>query len=165
DAGWSSSTVRTSLVAFPRTQTGPKPRVWEARLREAQRVAQVEEAHQLDGDWVDSLLDGRDREIALWLDAPITRAELRDQVAARTAELAQAGLRPGGTLSLRLPPSLTFVINLLAGWRAGAQVSLLDHRLTAHEVQRAIDRVAPQLLASAADATVTPLRGYTTATA
>lgn len=134
-------------------------------MREAQRVAQVEEAHQLDGDWVDTLLDGRDREIALWLDAPITRAELRDQVAARAAELAQAGLRPGGTLSLRLPPSLTFVINLLAGWRAGAQVSLLDHRLTAHEVQRAIDRVAPQLLVSAADATVTPLRGYTTATA
>ena len=133
-------------------------------MREAQRVAQVE-TRQLGGGWIETLLAGRDRETALWLDGPITRADLRDQVAARAAELAAAGLQPGGTLSLRLPPSQTFIVNLLAGWQAGAQVSLLDHRLTTHEVERAIERVAPQLLVSAPDATVSPLRGYTAATA
>lgn len=116
-----------------------------------------------DGGWVDDLLDGRDQDVVLWLDEPITRGELRDRVVAAGADLAEAGLRAGGAISLRLPPSLTYVVTLLAAWRAGAQVSLLDHRLTAHEVGQALARIAPQLVVSAPDAAVSPLRGYTVA--
>jgi acyl-coenzyme A synthetase/AMP-(fatty) acid ligase len=117
-----------------------------------------------DGSWVDDyLLAGRDREVCLRLDEPITRGELATRVRARAGELAEAGLRPGGAISLRLPPSLVYVVNLLAAWRVGAQVSLLDHRLTAHEVGQALSRIRPQLVVSAPSAG--PLRGHASVTA
>jgi acyl-coenzyme A synthetase/AMP-(fatty) acid ligase len=120
----------------------------EAALRDGMPVGQT--AEQLDGGWVDEfLLAGRDRDVCLWLDGPVTRGELAGAVAARTGELTQAGLRQGGAVSLRLPPSLTYVVNLLACWRAGAQVSLLDHRLTDHEVGQVLARLKPQLVVSA----------------
>ncbi|NYF59675.1 acyl-coenzyme A synthetase/AMP-(fatty) acid ligase [Micromonospora purpureochromogenes] len=62
------------------------------------------------------------------------------------ARLAAAGLRPGGAAALRLPPSLAYVVNLLATWRTGAQAVLLDHRLTDHEVDRALERLTPQVV-------------------
>lgn len=103
-----------------------------------------------DGSWVDHfLLAGPERDVCLWLDAPVTRGALVAEVERRTAELRAAGLGPGGTVTLRLPPSMTYVVNLLAAWRAGAQVSLLDHRLTDHEVDRALERIKPQLVVSA----------------
>ena len=62
------------------------------------------------------------------------------------ARLGAAGLRPGGAAALRLPPSLAYVVNLLATWRSGAQAILLDHRLTDHEVDRALARLTPQVV-------------------
>src|SRR6266568_4585771 len=86
---------------------------------------------RLGGDWVDSvLLADADTEPCLWFDTPVDRAALRALVAEHQRTFADAGLVAGGTIALRLPPSLTFVAMLLAGWRIGAQVSLLDHRLT-----------------------------------
>nr|WP_246277723.1 class I adenylate-forming enzyme family protein [Phytohabitans rumicis] len=108
------------------------------------------------------MLAGRDADVWLRLDEPITRAALRAQVAARAAALTAAGLRPGGAVALRLPPSLAYVVSLLAAWRVGAQVSLLDHRLTQHEVDTALARIAPQLVLSTPDGAV-PLRGHTIA--
>jgi acyl-coenzyme A synthetase/AMP-(fatty) acid ligase len=119
----------------------------------------------LDGSWVDEyLLAGRDRDVCLWMDAPLTRGELAAQVRLRAAELAQAGLGPGGAVALRLPPSLAYVVSLLAAWRAGAQVSLLDHRLTDHEVAQALGRIRPQLVLSAPDSVARPLRTHSEAT-
>ncbi|MER6596653.1 fatty acid--CoA ligase family protein, partial [Micromonospora purpureochromogenes] len=43
-------------------------------------------------------------------------------------------------------PSLAYVVNLLATWRTGAQAVLLDHRLTDHEVDRALERLTPQVV-------------------
>ncbi|NUT53437.1 MAG: long-chain fatty acid--CoA ligase [Saccharothrix sp.] len=98
-------------------------------------------------EWVDEiLLRGADDAVCLYSGGPVDRAALRLEVARRQARLAEAGLRAGGTLALRLPPSLAYVANLLAGWRIGAQVSLLDHRLTAFEVDAALDRLAPQVV-------------------
>ncbi|HKT06025.1 MAG TPA: fatty acid--CoA ligase family protein [Rugosimonospora sp.] len=120
----------------------------------------------LDGSWVDNyLLTGPDGDACLRMEDLITRGALRRAVLRRATELAGAGLGAGGTVSLRLPPSLTYVVNLLAAWHLGAQVSLLDHRLTQHEVDRALHRLAPQLLVSAPGATIGPLRGYTAAEA
>ena len=117
------------------------------------------------GDWIDDyLLIGGEREVCLWFDAPVTRGELAAQVAARAAELTEAGLRPRGTVSLRLPPGLTYVVNLLAAWRVGAQVSLLDHRLTEYEVEQALARLRPQFLVSA-EITAGSLRTNTDTTA
>ncbi|HEU5469106.1 MAG TPA: class I adenylate-forming enzyme family protein [Actinophytocola sp.] len=67
-------------------------------------------------------------------------------VADRQSRLAATGLRAGGRLALRLPPSMAYVANLLAGWRLGAQVILLDHRLTPFEVDAALKRLLPQVV-------------------
>ncbi|MBM7772912.1 acyl-coenzyme A synthetase/AMP-(fatty) acid ligase [Actinokineospora baliensis] len=99
------------------------------------------------GEWVDELLlAGADGELALWFGAPVERRALRALVDQREQELLAAGLAPGGSVSLRLPPSLGFVSVLLAAWRTGAQVSLLDYRLTQHEIDQAVARLRPQLL-------------------
>ncbi|SCF45065.1 Acyl-CoA synthetase (AMP-forming)/AMP-acid ligase II [Micromonospora carbonacea] len=74
------------------------------------------------------------------------RGTLRRLVGEAQARLTGAGLRPGGAAALRLPPSLAYVVNLLATWRAGAQAILLDHRLTDHEVQGALARLTPQVV-------------------
>ncbi|HEY3753646.1 MAG TPA: class I adenylate-forming enzyme family protein [Pseudonocardiaceae bacterium] len=112
-------------------------------------------------DWVgDVLLRGDDDEICLRFDRPINRATLRALVDDHERDFAAAGLLPGGTIALRLPPSLTYVAMLLAAWRLGAQVSLLDHRLTQHEVDRALDRIAAQFVVTATEVRSNRLRGY-----
>jgi acyl-coenzyme A synthetase/AMP-(fatty) acid ligase len=97
--------------------------------------------------WVDeTLLAGPGHDCCLVLDRPVSRAELRALVAGRQERLTAAGLRAGGVVALSLPPSLTYVAQLLAAWRIGAQVILLDHRLTPHEIDAAVARLAPQLV-------------------
>ncbi|MEU5908670.1 class I adenylate-forming enzyme family protein [Micromonospora sp. NPDC047467] len=105
-----------------------------------------------DPGWVDEvLLTGRPTDVCLRLPEPIDRATLHRLVTAAQDRLTEAGLRPGGAAALRLPPSLAYVVNLLATWRAGGQAILLDHRLTDHEVDRALARLTPQVV-------VAPLR-------
>ncbi|GAA4873028.1 class I adenylate-forming enzyme family protein [Kitasatospora terrestris] len=101
-------------------------------------------------DWVDHhLLAGPDGDPCLRFDRPVDRAALRSLVAEQQALLTGAGLRSGGTAALLLPPSLGHVATLLAVWRAGGQAVLLDHRLTATEVDRALERLRPQVLCTA----------------
>jgi acyl-coenzyme A synthetase/AMP-(fatty) acid ligase len=122
--------------------------IWRVcTVRDGMRNGQA--VDPFDGDWVDGfLLAGQGDEVCLWLDAPVTRGGLATRVGACAAELRAAGLEPGGAVSLRLPPDMTYVVNLLAAWRVGAQVSLLDHRLTDHEVEQALSRIRPQLVVS-----------------
>jgi acyl-coenzyme A synthetase/AMP-(fatty) acid ligase len=111
--------------------------------------------------WVDDvLLAGEDDEACLRIDRPVGRGDLRALVADQQRLLTDAGLTPGGTVALRLPPSLAFVSTLLAAWRVGAQVSLLDHRLTEHEVQRALDRVGAQFVVAPVEVSGSRLAGY-----
>jgi len=112
-------------------------------------------------EWVDEiLLHGTGGDICLHADAPIDRATLRQMVAERQSRLSEAGLRAGGSLALRLPPSLAYVANLLAGWRIGAQVILLDHRLTQFEVDAALQRLAPQVVVAAERTRGSALRAF-----
>lgn len=112
-------------------------------------------------EWVDEvLLTGKADDPCLCLGEPVTREALRNLVAERHAELTELGIRPGGAMALWLPPSLAFVTNLLAGWRAGAQVSLLDYRLTRYEVDQALARLTPQLVVAPADPVTGGLRGF-----
>jgi 3-hydroxy-4-methylanthranilate adenylyltransferase len=104
----------------------------------------------LDVGWVDGvLLAGPDDEVCLHLGVPVTRAALRQLVAQRQERLAAHGLTGGGSVALRMPSSLAYIANLLAAWRIGAQVALLDHRLTQYEVDRAFETIAPQVVVSA----------------
>lgn len=115
-----------------------------------------------DGEWVDRLLlAGDDDEAALRFGRPLDRGALRALVAERQRQLADAGLTAGGTVALCLPPSPGYAASLLAAWRIGAQVSLLDHRLAEAEVRRALDRLTPQVLVQAdKSAGGAALRGY-----
>jgi acyl-coenzyme A synthetase/AMP-(fatty) acid ligase len=100
-------------------------------------------------DWVDEmLLAGTGGEVCLRLPdgVVVARGTLRELVAERQRRLAEAGLRPGGAVALRLPPSLAYIVNLLATWRSGGQAILLDHWLTDHEVGNALARLTPQVV-------------------
>ncbi len=116
---------------------------------------------QLAPEWVDEvLLAGAPGEVCLHLGEPVSRAELRRLVSERHRALAGAGLRSGGSVALCLAPSLAFIANLLASWQIGAQASLLDHRLTAYEVDLALKRLLPQVVVTAERSTGGPLRGF-----
>ncbi|MFE6776312.1 class I adenylate-forming enzyme family protein [Streptomyces sp. NPDC057702] len=111
--------------------------------------------------WVDDvLLGGNEQEIALHLGDPVSRAELRQLVAHEQERLQAAGLTMGGSLAVRVPPSLSCVVTMLAGWRQGAQVALLDYRLTPYEVDEALARLAPQVVAEPTEKVTGTLRGY-----
>lgn len=115
----------------------------------------------LDPTWVDEvLLSGPDSETCLTLGEPLTRGALRRMVAQRQDDLAAAGLSAGTGLVLCLPPSLALVTTMLAGWRCGAQVCLLDHRLTGHEVDQAVARVRPAAMVRAANRPAAGPRGF-----
>jgi 3-hydroxy-4-methylanthranilate adenylyltransferase len=114
------------------------------------------------GDWVDEiLLAGPDDEVCLHLGAPVTRGQLRRLVTDRQERLAQiVDARRHSAVALILPPSLAFAANLLAAWRLGAQVALIDHRLTPHEVTGILERLAPEAVVSAGSRPPGGLRGY-----
>lgn len=113
------------------------------------------------GAWVDDvLLSGPDDRPCLWFDRPVTRAQLRSLVSRDQDDLAAAGLRAGGTIALRLPPSLAYVATLLAAWRSGAQVALLDHLLTQQEADRALDRIAARFVVTPTGVRANRPRGY-----
>jgi 3-hydroxy-4-methylanthranilate adenylyltransferase len=112
-------------------------------------------------EWVDEvLLAGPGGEVSLSLDGPVSRAALRAEVDTRAQRLTEAGLTAGGTVALRLPPSVEYVANLLAAWRLGAQVTLLDYRLTAYEVEAALVRVGAQLIVESDLPVSGGLRGF-----
>lgn len=110
-------------------------------------------AHSGSGaSWVDRvLLAGPEAEIALVLDRPVSRGELRSLVEQRRSELEADGVGSGSTVALRLPPSLEYVATLLAAWQAGAQVTLLDHRLTAVEVEDVLTRLEHEFAVEPSD--------------
>ena len=113
------------------------------------------------GEWVQrELLSGEPDDRCIWMGGPITRGELTRLVDAHQRLLESHGLRPGGTVALQLPPSVEYIATLLAAWRIGAQVSLLDHRLVRGEVDRALDRLAPQVVVTAQDMISAPMAGY-----
>ncbi len=97
--------------------------------------------------------------------SPLTRGELTRLVDKQQHLLESSGLRPGGTVALHLPPSVEYIATLLGAWRAGAQVSLLDHRLVRREVDNALERLAPQVVVTARSATAAPMAGYARAVA
>src|ERR1700712_1060514 len=76
----------------------------------------------IEAGWVDDvLLAGPADQLSFSGVATVDRGTLRDGGAPRRGRLAAAGLRAGGAAALRLPPSISYVANLLAVWQLGAQ--------------------------------------------
>lgn len=119
------------------------------------------ERRPLPGRWVDDiLLEGPDNELCLTLGRDIDRKSLRRSVDVQESALSESGLTQGGSIALRLPPSLAYITNLLAAWRIGAQVALLDYRLTDHEVARALASISPQVLVEPSSPISNTLAGF-----
>jgi acyl-coenzyme A synthetase/AMP-(fatty) acid ligase len=113
------------------------------------------------GEWVQAeFLDGDPADVCLQMGRPVRRDELSALVWRHREDLASAGLGAGGTVTLHLPPSLAYVASLLAAWQLGAQVSLLDHRLAPGEVQRALDRLMPQVVVEPGRVASSAMSGY-----
>lgn len=82
-------------------------------------------------------------------DHVVTHGELREAVEQEAALFASAGVREGSTVALQVPPSFTQIEVLLALWRLGAQVMLVDHRLKPAEVEQLRSLCRPQLVVRA----------------
>src|SRR5882757_433524 len=82
-------------------------------------------------------------------DHVVTHGELREAVEQEAALFASAGVREGSTVALQVPPSFTQIEVLLALWRLGAQVMLVDHRLKPAEVEQLRALCRPQLVVRA----------------
>ncbi|GGU65137.1 AMP-binding protein [Streptomyces albospinus] len=116
--------------------------------------------------WVDELLlAGPDEEPVLQLGQVVDGAALRSTVQCFQQHLENAGLVRGGSVVLRLPPSLAYIGHLLAAWRIGAQVTVVDHRLTGRETDTALNRIRPQVSVTPDETVTALLRGYVDVTA
>jgi 3-hydroxy-4-methylanthranilate adenylyltransferase len=67
-------------------------------------------------------------------DSTLSRDEVDDGAADEESVFRAFDIGPGSTVLLQVPPSYTLVEALIALWRLGAQVMLVDHRLTPAEV-------------------------------
>lgn len=110
--------------------------------------------------WVDDLLlDGPGGTRCLHLGETITRGRLRESVIDAQRFLADQGVDRGGSVAVCLPPSVALVTHLLACLRLGAQVTVIDVRLTGPERKAVFESVRPQVLLWAEEPR-TPLRGF-----
>ncbi|MDQ3405035.1 MAG: acyl--CoA ligase [Actinomycetota bacterium] len=120
----------------------------------------------MSGQWVDDLLlAGPDDQACLRLGDQLDLAALREAVGQAELELRAAGLSVHGTAAIYLPPSLSYVVTVLAVWRIGAQAQVIDHRLTEHELDRALTRLRPQLIIRPVTRAGGALRGFQVVTA
>jgi acyl-coenzyme A synthetase/AMP-(fatty) acid ligase len=58
------------------------------------------------------------------------------------------GIRPGSTVAVQMVPSFTYLWTVLALWSRGAQVILMDPRLTRAEVDRLLNLCEPRFMIS-----------------
>lgn len=113
--------------------------------------------------WLGALLSDGGHRDATWAvhgRNAVSRETLRAEVARTRGILEAHGVRAGSTVAVQVLPSFTLLWSLFALWTAGAQVMLLDPRLTAAETTRLLELCEPQFRLSSADAaqTFTPFR-------
>jgi acyl-coenzyme A synthetase/AMP-(fatty) acid ligase len=90
---------------------------------------------------------GRAQRIAIvGPETTVTYAQLEAEVAQRAAELAARGVGQGRVVAIRIPPSRTLICLVLATWRLGATLVLVDHRATQTEVKSWLELAAPEFV-------------------
>ncbi|WP_033289773.1 class I adenylate-forming enzyme family protein [Amycolatopsis jejuensis] len=104
-------------------------------------------AHRM-GDLVSELFAARPGDLPYLVHAhgSVSRAALDADSAEEAAVFRAYDIGEGSTVLLQIPPSCTQVEVLLALWRVGAQVLLVDHRLTGAEVDQLRRLCRPQFL-------------------
>jgi acyl-coenzyme A synthetase/AMP-(fatty) acid ligase len=96
--------------------------------------------------WLAACLSDTDRDAELWAhgEQEVTRGRLRYETSRAAALLEAHGIRAGSTVAVQLPPGFTLLWSVFALWSAGAQVMLLDPRLTRAETTRLLEVCEPQ---------------------
>ncbi|WP_246260009.1 class I adenylate-forming enzyme family protein [Streptomyces typhae] len=90
-------------------------------------------------------------------DHVLTRAENADAVAFEASVFAAHGIGAGDTVLVQVPPSYTQIQVVLALWRLGAQVLLVDHRLKPPEVAALRSLCRPRFVVDSGVTGVSPL--------
>lgn len=80
----------------------------------------------------------------------VTRADMARDIDQQAEILAAHGLSADSTVAVAVAPSFTRLSVVLALWQLGAQVMLLDHRLTETETAQLLDVCRPQWLVRSA---------------
>lgn len=88
----------------------------------------------------------------------VTHGELRAAVTAAAGEFAAAGVRRGSTVALQAPASFSQIEALLALWTLGAQVMLVEPRLSPVELEALRARCRGQFAVCAGDVGRGPVR-------
>lgn len=98
-------------------------------------------------DWIERALAARPDD-TVWATAhsEASWGHLRTKVAELTRLLEIQGIRPGATVAVQMVPSYSYLWTVLALWLRGAQVILMDPRLTRTEVARLVNLCEPQYL-------------------
>lgn len=99
------------------------------------------------GTWLGGLLSDPDHQGRTWAvhgQTAVSREALRDEVSRARGILEAHGVTAGSTVAVQVLPSFTLLWSLFALWTAGAQVMLLDPRLTPAETGRLLELCEPQ---------------------
>ncbi|MDV9194738.1 class I adenylate-forming enzyme family protein [Streptomyces sp. Wh19] len=99
------------------------------------------------GDWIENALSAQPAD-TVWATAQsdITWEHLRHKVTELNELLGVRGIGPGTTVAVQMVPSYSYLWTVLALWLRGAQVILMDPRLTRLEVNRLVNLCEPQYL-------------------
>ncbi|CCH29460.1 class I adenylate-forming enzyme family protein [Actinosynnema sp. NPDC047251] len=113
--------------------------------------------------WLDAALSDPDRRRLTWAthgETVVTRDALRTEVDRAGRVLGASSITRGSTVAVQLLPSFTLLWSLFALWSRGAQVMLLDPRLTPTETTRLLELCRPQfhLTTGGVARTFTPFR-------
>lgn len=92
--------------------------------------------------WIDAFLPADEGPRLKIGEAVLNGRELRARVLAREVELSASGIDDSAVVVLRAAPGLDFVTSFLAVLRIGAQLALLDHRLTPEIVRGVEERLS-----------------------
>ncbi|MFG2298607.1 class I adenylate-forming enzyme family protein [Streptomyces sp. NPDC048603] len=101
------------------------------------------------GSWIAEMLL-RQPEDTVWARArtEATWHTLRTKVTELERLFEIQGIRPGSTVAVQMVPSFTYLWTVLALWSRGAQVILMDPRLTRTEVGRLLNLCEPRFMIS-----------------
>lgn len=99
--------------------------------------------------WIADMLL-RQPEDTVWAMArtEVTWGTLRSKVTELERLFEIQGIRPGSTVAVQMVPSFTYLWTVLALWSRGAQVILMDPRLTRTEVERLVNLCEPRFVVS-----------------
>ncbi|MFD5778702.1 class I adenylate-forming enzyme family protein [Streptomyces sp. NPDC126933] len=99
--------------------------------------------------WIADMLAGQAEE-TLWARARsgVTWGRLRSKVTELERLFEIQGVKSGSTVAVQMVPSFTYLWTVLALWSRGAQIMLMDPRLTRIEVDRLLTLCEPQYLMS-----------------